>query len=111
MSNIVNLTRGRVGVLIELMLTKKDLAKFRALIDEVLEEKLEPIRVELGDIKTDTMGLHLKLTQMKADIRNLRSMTSKIKKELDKIINYFDQLWIKTSQEIQRIKEFVNMSF
>ena len=93
------------------MLTQKDLAKFRDLIEETLEEKLEPIRVELGDIKTDTMGLHLKLTQTNSDIRNLRSMTSKIKKELDKIVNYFDRLWIKTSQEIQRIKEFVDMPF
>ena len=96
------------------MLTKKDFKQIR----EILKEELEPVKSEIGDIKRAADLREMRIHKIIETVERLESLTGKISLELKKInkkllkiTNYFDKLWIKTSQEIQRIKEFVNMSF
>ncbi|PIR43094.1 hypothetical protein COV24_04665 [candidate division WWE3 bacterium CG10_big_fil_rev_8_21_14_0_10_32_10] len=123
------------------MLSNKDLEKINILLekrlDEKFESKLEPIKVDINNIKSDLKPMKLDIQNIKSDmepmklgINNMKAELgpikediksiksdmepmkkdiSKINKNLDSVIRYFDSDVTKNTHRISRIEIFLKL--
>lgn len=77
------------------MLTKSDLKQIGNVIDERLEEKLEPIKEDLGKLQKDMKGLKKKV--------------NKIDKTVDIIARNYDKEDVKLQRRVSKIEEHLSL--
>lgn len=79
------------------MLTKTDLNQIGQVIDERLDEKLEPIKKDLSCLKID-------VTDLKKDVKYLKKKVNRIDKTIDLIVANYDEADIKLERRVKKIE-------
>ena len=92
------------------MLTKTDLSQFRKVIREEVETESKSLQEELqGEIKLSRIEIQKDVRGLADKIKNLEIIVSKIRKDIKKIVNFFDQEYLGLRRRVERLEEHLNL--
>lgn len=86
------------------IVTFEDLAKYTEEVllpgvEEIIDEKLAPIRHDISDMKTDIVDMKNDIIDMKSDIADIKQELVAIRKELSDIKSRLDRLERATKED------------
>lgn len=92
------------------MLTKNDLNQIRTVVEEVVEERLEPIKSDIGTLKQDVGILKTDVKGLKQDVGILKKDMRYVKKTLSIAIKTFDETDVSLTRRVTRIEKHLDLS-
>lgn len=85
------------------MLTKTDLSQIGNIIDEKLDNKLEPIKKDLTYLKRD-------VTDLKKDVKYLKKKVNKIDKTVSLTVRNYDEADVKLERRVRKVEEHISLT-
>lgn len=85
------------------MLTKSDLKQIGNVVDQRLEQGLEPIKKDLGSLKEDVGNL-------KEDMKYLKKKVNRIDKTVSLVVKNYDEGDVKLARRVKRIEEHLRIT-
>ena len=92
------------------MLTKTDLLQIRKIIREEIEAESKPLQEDLrGEIKLSRIEIQKDIRGLKSKIKDLEISNNKIRKDIKKIVGFFDEEYLQVRKRVERLENHLNL--
>ncbi len=92
------------------MLTKSDINQIGNVIDEKLDLKLKPIKVDINELKTDFDQLKTDVKGLKKDMKITRRDVTYLKQTVGMIAKNYDEGDVRLERRVKKLEEHLSVN-